>query len=422
MTDLLTRPASRPGAAGSPGHDARRPLWLGAALAGVASAVSVLVICMAVALAGWFASDGGTHGDTRDALRVGADAWLLSLGAPLHLTGAEPVTISVIPLGLTALGAYVAFRLGRWAAWTSASADLPSIGLGTVVLAGTYAIAALVTTVLSASAAAETPPGRAFLGGVVVGALGGGLGLLAGSGRGREPGGRLPVAVRAVTVGGLASALLLLAAGSVLVVAALAVDLGTGANVLSRLHAHASGAALYTVVVAAFAPNAALLGSAYLVGPGFAMGTGTVVSPSVVELGPVPAFPLLAALPDPGPTPGWTGALLGVPAVVAAIATGLAVRRFPADRLTTAAARGLAAGVVGGLLTGLLVGLAGGSVGPGRMADVGAPVGGVLAGAVVAMAIGGLVGGLVAAWWQHRRGHGTSYQEDGDDVEDTVRL
>lgn len=422
MTDLLTaRTPTRTGpGARDPG--AQRPLWLGAGLAGAAAAGSVLVICMALALVGWFASDGGTHGDTRDALRVGADAWLLSLGSPLHLTGTEPVTISVIPLGLTALGGYVAFRLGRWAAWTSAPADLAAVGLGTVVLAGLHAVVALVTAVLSASAAAQASLDRAFLGGAIVGVVGGGLGILAGSGLRRPLAARLPASVRAVLLGGVSASLLLVAAGSVLVVVALAADLGAGANVLARLHAEAPGAALYTVVVAAVAPNAALLGVAYLVGPGFAVGAGTVVSPAAVELGPVPAFQLLAALPDPGPTPGWTTGLLAVPVLVAVLAAALTARRLPAPDLLTGAVRGLCAGALGGVLTGLLVGLAGGSAGPGRMGEVGAPVGEVLTAAVVAMSVGGALGGVAATWWQRRRGERTSYQPDAEDTEDTVRL
>lgn len=420
MADLLTpRTASRSGtAAGSQSPAPQRPLWLGAGIAGAAAAGSVLVTCMAIALVGWFASEGGTHGDTRDALRVGADAWLLSLGSPLHLTGTEPVTISVIPLGLTALGVYVAFRLGRWAAWTSAPADLAAVGLGTVVLAGLHAVVALVTAVLSASTDAQASLGRALVGGVLVGALGGGLGILSGSGRGRQLSTAVPATVRAVLLGGVSAALLLVAAGSLLVVLALTVDLGAGANVLSRLHAQAPGAALYTVVVASVAPNAALLGAAYLVGPGFAVGSGTVVSPGVVELGPVPAFPLLAALPDPGPTPGWAGGLLAVPVLVAGLAAFLTARRVPAAGLHVGAVRGLGAGALGGMLTGLLVGLAGGSVGPGRMAEVGAPFAEMLGSAVVAMAIGGLVGGLAQTWWQRRRGERTTY----GDTEDTIRL
>ncbi|MGC5276343.1 DUF6350 family protein, partial [Escherichia coli] len=36
----------------------------------------------------------------------------------------------------------------------------------------------------------------------------------------------------------------------------------------------------------------------YTTGAGFALGTGTTVAPQAVELGPVPALPVLGALPS----------------------------------------------------------------------------------------------------------------------------
>jgi hypothetical protein len=214
--------------------------------------------------------------------------------------------------------------------------------------------------------------------------------------------------------------LLVLAAGATLVVVALLLDLGEAANVLSRLHPDAAGAGLYTVVVAGVAPNAALLGSAYLLGPGFAVGTGTLVSPAMVVLGPVPAFPLLAALPRTGAGPAWATALVGVPVLLAVVAAALVVRRHPDTAYETGALRGLASGVIGGVLVALAVHVAGGSVGPGRMADVGAPFLDVLAAATVALGAGGLVGALAATWWQRRTGHHVA--DDDGSTEDTVRL
>ena len=66
------------------------------------------------------------------------------------------------------------------------------------------------------------------------------------------------------------------------------------------------------LLLAAILPNVVLLASTYLLGPGFAVGSGTVVSPAEVSLGPVPSVPVLAALPDDGWAPGWTIALLAV--------------------------------------------------------------------------------------------------------------
>ena len=55
---------------------------------------------MGLSLVGWFASDAGGHGTTRDALRVATDGWLLAHGSHLHLsTGAVSATITAMPLG-----------------------------------------------------------------------------------------------------------------------------------------------------------------------------------------------------------------------------------------------------------------------------------------------------------------------------------
>lgn len=418
MTDLLSPPTKRAPSAASRGPVAR-PLWLSAGFAGAVAAGAMLTACMAVGLVGWFASDAGSHGDTRDALRVGADAWLLAHGAGLALEGA---TIGIVPLGLTALCGYVAFRLGRWARLTSADDDGPAVALAALVLAGVYAVVAVVTAVLATLPVAEPGLMPAFSGALGLALLGGGAGLVRTDRRTAALAARVPETAVAVLRGGVGVALAMLAAGAALVTGALVLDLGTAASVLSRLHADAAGSALYTLLVAAVAPNVALLGSAYLLGPGFAVGTGTVVSPSAVLLGPVPAFPLLAALPAPGPGPAWATGLVAVPVLLAAVVGALTVRRHPTTAYETGALRGLGAGVVGGVLLTVLVHLAGGSAGPGRMADVGAPFLDTLAAAVVALGIGSLLGGVVATWRLRRRGLPVAGDDRDPSTEDTIRL
>jgi hypothetical protein len=416
MTDLLTAVSARVTPQRGDTPAVARPLWLSAGLAGVAAAGTVLLGCMALGLVGWFSSDAGTHGDTRDALRVGADAWLLGHGAHLELVGA---TITAVPLGLTLFCLYVAFRLGRWATQTSAPEDVAGTGLAAVVLAGLYGVVAVITAVLASLPAAGLGSGRAFVGSFVVALLGGGAGLLAGAPAGLRLRAHLPESLCAVVRGALASVLLTFAAGAALVVAALLLDLGEAANVLSRLHTDPAGGALYTSVVAGVAPNAALLGSAYLLGPGFAVGTGTIVSPALVVLGPVPAFPLLAALPQQGPGPGWAAGMVAVPVLLGALAGALVVRRHPHPGYETGAGRGLAGGVLGGVVLSVLVHLAGGAVGPGRMAHVGAPFSEVLLIASVSLGGGGLLGGVLGTWRLRRRLAGA----DADPAtEDTVRL
>lgn len=401
MTALLGPATRRPGAP-SGGDLRRRSLSLGAAVAGLVSAGTVLLCCMVLGLVGWFASDAGGHGDTIDALRLGADAWLLAHGSALDL-GA--VTVSAKPLGLTVLCGYVAFRAGRRTGGTCVVDDDRTLLLGATVLTGVYAVLASLTAMLASTEQARTQPGVAFLGGALVALVGGGSGLVVGSGRGASLRRRLPEPVVVVGLGAAGCALLMLAAGCVALLAALVVDFGTAANVLSRLHPGAAGGLLYTLVVAAVVPNAALFAGSYLAGPGFAVGTGTLVSPSAVVLGPVPAFPLLAALPaesGAAAAPYWPMWLVGVPVLVAAAAAHLALRRHPVGRYDVAALYGLLSGALGGVaFTGLAV-LAGGSVGPGRMADVHVMAAETLLWSAAAMATGGLVAGLGHAWRARR--------------------
>jgi hypothetical protein len=378
-----------------------RPLALGAALAGVVASGAVLMGCMALGLVGWFASDAGAHGDTRDAIRVGADGWLLAHGSHLHLTtGAVSATITAVPLGLTLLCAYVAHRLGVWAARTSAVDDVGTVLLGTLVMSGLYGVVALVTAVLSATATAETSLLRSFVGGFAVAVLGGGSGILLGSGL-VEWRSRVPAHVRAVLKGALAATLVLVAFSAVLLTVALLLDLGAAANVLSRLHADASGGLLYTALVAAVAPNAVLLSGSFLLGPGFVLGTGTLVSPSAVVLGPVPAFPLLAALPSQGSPPEAMSALVAAPVLAGALAAVLVVRRYDVRGFPNALVLGCGSGVLGGVLFTVLVAMAGGAVGPGRMADIGVDLLPTLVAATLSLGLGGLLGG-VATWWARR--------------------
>jgi hypothetical protein len=403
MTDLL-RPPGRRTSAGDGTRPVGRPLMLSAVLGGLASAGWTLFASAAVSLAGWFAADAGRYGDTRDAVRVGADAWLLAHGARLRL---DTTTVTVLPLGFTVLCALVAYRVGLRAAARSRVGSTPDqlrpVFSAAAVQAAVYALVALGTAVIAADTRAESSLMRALVGGFLLSFLAGGLGLLVGSGQFRPLLARAPETVRTAVSGAVVTVLLVFAAGCLLVFGALVLDFGTAATVLSRLHADGPGGLMYTVVGILFVPNAALLGGSYMLGPGFALGTGTAVTPTAVVLGPVPAFPLLAALPSDGATPEWTTALLGVPVLLSLVAVVLAVRLVPVERLDVGAMRGLAAGALAAVLFTSLVLLAGGSAGPGRMADVGAPAGSTFLAALVAFGGGGLVGGVLGAWWSTRR-------------------
>lgn len=404
MTDLLNRPASDRTASQRGGQAAPvpRPVTISAALAAGTAAGATLVTCMAVAVIGWFLADAGAHGQTTDALRVGADAWLIGHGSSIVLSG---VPLAMVPMGLTWLFLLVAYRAGRWAGRSSQELDGDrTLALAATIFTGIYVIIGVLTAVLASQDAATPSLGRTLLGTLLVSGLGGGLGLAAGTGRLTLWWDLVPGWVRSVVLGAGQAALLLVAVAALLVAGSLLLHLNEAATVVSELHLGVGDALMYAVVTAAVAPNAVLFGVAYLVGPGFAIGTGTVVSPTAVTLGPVPAFPLLAALPSDGPTPVWLLSALAVPVVVAGLAAWRAQRRYGVLAYDSAALRGFGVGFAAALLVSLLVGLAGGPMGTGRLADVGAPFAEVLVMSVMAMSLGGLAGGLLAAWWTRRGG------------------
>lgn len=401
MTHLLHPPGTRTSRGSSTDGGRERSLAVGAAVAGVAAALLVLAGCMALGLVAWFASDAGAHGTTRDALRVGTDGWLLAHGTHLHLASVS-ATVTALPLGLTLVCGYAAHRLGRWAAATSVVEDARALLLGSLVLAGSYALVALVAALLASASTSRPGLPSSLVGAFVVAWIGGGTAMLRSRPDVLDWRARVPEPVRVVALGALASALLVLAAASLLLAVAFLVDFGSAANVLSRLHADVAGGLLSTLLTAAVAPNAVLLSGSYLLGPGFAVGTGTVVSPAGVTLGAVPAFPLLAALPSQGAPPGWLAALVAVPLVAAMAGTALMLRRHPALTLGSGAVRGLGSGVAGGLLLSVAIALAGGAVGPGRMADIGAAPLDTVVAATVAMGVGGLFAGVAATWWARR--------------------
>lgn len=393
MTDLLSRVR---------GTRTARPS-LPIALAALAAAMAGLLSCVVVAVAAWL---GDPRGGVADAVRAGADAWLLAHGGGLRLGSAQ---ITVVPLGLTVFLAAVVWRAARWAGRQSAPAGWGAVVVGGVTFATGYAAIATVTAVLSATDQVSAAPLRVLAGALVFGVVVATAGLAGVSGIVGPTLAGWPAELRAVARGAAAVVATLVAAGAMLVTVALAADFGQAATAADALHAGIVGGTVVTVVGVLFLPNAALLAMSYLIGPGFAFGSGTVVAPSGVSLGAVPGLPLLAALPGDGVAPGWLVALLAAPAVAGAIGAAVALRAFPVSALSWSglllrgALRGGLAGLLGGAAAGLLTALGGGAIGPGRMAEVGAFVGQCCAMAAAGAGAAGAVTGVALAWWARRR-------------------
>ena len=413
MTSLLPgSSASRtaPGGAARSGAPHRWPLALLSFLGGLAAALGPLLVCLALGVTGWFLTDAGAHGVPSDGMRVGALSWLMAHGSGVQVDG---VAVTAVPLGITLVAGWALWRAARRVgeAVSQHGPDADAISDGerdwTVPLAGAFLALGYVVVVVLTVAVAGTAQSAPSTTGAVAWSVGlcllvGLPALAVGSGRAAIWSSYLPPAL--VAAAGIARRLLVawLVLSTLALLGALLVDVGTAANVMSQLHTGAGDVVVVTAVSLVLAPNAVAFAGSYLLGPGFTVGAGTLVAPSAVVLGPLPMFPLLAALPDNGTPPVWTTALVALPPVVAAVVVARAMRRTPTLRLDEGALRGCVGGALAGVGFTVLAALAGGAVGPGRMRDVSPLAGEVMVHSIVSFGLGGLVGGVAVPLWQRR--------------------
>ena len=259
-------------------------------------------------------------------LRAAADVWLLGHGVDLvvqldpvtagriALPGAgDPFPITIALLGFALITVAFGRRIGRRSA---AGGHSFSGGIAAVVV---FALAgaglALAAGVDAARAdplqAALIPAGIVALG-VVLGAVGEVLrtdpatdaatGVVRRALAALPPG--LVAGARAAVRIGAGAAFGVLALAAVLVAVLIVLDYATIAALYQALGAGVDGGIALTVAELALLPNIVIWAAAWLLGPGFAIGTGSLVSTGGTLLGPVPGIPLLGALPTDTPALG----------------------------------------------------------------------------------------------------------------------
>jgi len=394
-------------ATGTPGHE-HRPLSVVVVLAGAAALVLGIVPFAGLAVLSWLTSTWhGDGGSAPAALQVGLHLWLSGHHVPVTLAG-SPMTVA--PLGVTvAIVATLAAAGGRIARhalvlnWLDAAKAAGGLG-------GIYGAGLLLTAALAQGGGSHADPFLAFVAGFVAAVLVGGLAMIR---RSPQLVGELrvlvPMPVRAGAVGALAGAGAIVAGGLLLTVVSLVLH----RQRLDALFALYSGGWFSTVVLAlvclALLPNAAAFGAAYLLGPGFAIGTQTMVSPMVVELGKVPALPLLAALPSPGQPPVTMAFAYSICVVAGVLGLAAAIRYavrhdddWRALSIDRAALRGVLTGLAAAVLTTGLILFSGGAWGDGRLSLIGAPALSTLALSVAWFGLTGAVGSTL--WWLTGRG------------------
>jgi hypothetical protein len=423
----------------------RTTVALLAALEAVIVAAVGIGICV-VPLAVLWAAQYHLAGDFMVVWKAAADVWLVGHGVNLTvaldpqtvgrlgLPGATaPFQVTIALLGFAALTAGLGVRTGLRAAET------PYRSIGAISALTVFLAVSLLVT-LTAGSAVVTP---SLWQGIVlppfVYALGIGVGfafagLRGASGRaparagersddhaGRDDmasaGGRdgaapvtvavraridtIPAPVRAGVLGairaGSAATALVIGASAFVLALLIFGNYGAIISLYEQLQTGVAGGVALTVAQLAFLPNLVIWLMSWLVGPGFAIGTGSAVSPIGTALGPLPGVPLFGVIPAHGYTFGLVGVLVPLLAGFVAAALLRATRRTNADGPLALLLTALGIGVVAGIQLGLLAWWSAGALGPGRLHDVGPNpwLVGALAAAEVGIAavIGLLAGG-----------------------------
>ncbi|HEY6275577.1 MAG TPA: DUF6350 family protein [Streptosporangiaceae bacterium] len=359
----------RPGPSAGPGGS--RPLAVSGALAACAVTISGLVIFLPLMLAGWIAAPHAGLGLT-GVLRTATGLWLAAhhVGFALHGAG----RIGMLPLGLVLIPGCLLWRAGRWLVRSGQVSSLPEVGYAALAVAAPYAVLSGALALASRSPLAVPSLPQAVAGGFVIALCAAGLGAARALAPWRRLAGLLPPRPRSVVLATAGSLAVLGVAGSILAGASLAAHFHEFLILNDSLGAGAVGTVLLLLAQVAYVPNAVGWAVCFTLGPGFAFGTGTVVAPTGAALGPLPAFPLLAALPAGAHAamPAWASvAVLAVPYLAGAFGGVLLVRAAPAPAIEAAPLWGFASGVATGCVIGVVAAFSGGPLGSGRLAAVG---------------------------------------------------
>jgi Family of unknown function (DUF6350) len=334
------------------------------------------------------------------AFRAASDIWLMAHGTRVVVAegvimGVEvpSFVISVVPLGLTFLIGFLALRLGRrltaanelWPGWLSATAVYGAISLFLSTAAHNPAI-------YPVNWQGTFLPPTFFAIVLVVGSLTGKRQLFGEASNLPEAAERiwfknwvadrvdnLHWGIRALAMpalrAGTGIVAMLLAISAVMIALLLAVNWITVTRFYEGLQVSVLGGIMVTAGQLAVLPNLVIFGAAWLTGVGFQIGAGSIISPIATNIGPMPIFPIVGAIPAGQLSFGLIA--VAVPLLGAFAATLLIKRHADEVRFEFASAwnaaisLGLAIGFVAAVEMGILAAAASGGFGPGRLQTVG---------------------------------------------------
>lgn len=410
-------------------------LLRGAVAAGLGlGSVTVVVLALWISAPASDSSPGS-------ALHAAAGLWLLAHGAELtraHTLSGVPAPVGIVPLLLAVVPVWLVHRAARDVLVPDEGHPAPSArGAFGMVVGGYLLVGAVAAYYVRGGSLSVQLPSLLFPSAVVVaGAAAAGVWTASGRPIGPPPS-WAPVSLhealarsrfreRAGTVWRAAAAgvAVLLGGGALLVAVALVWHAHPAQRSFVQLSGDWSGRVAVLLLALVLVPNAAVWGAAYGLGPGFALGTASTVTPLAFSGRPaIPGFPLLAAVPAEGP-----GTVLNWSAGAVPVAAGVTVAWFTVRRAAppdagredawgpwgTALVAALAA-VGCGAGTAVLAAAAGGPLGTRALAEFG-PVWWLTgAAALVWTALVGVPGALLLRAWRLRE-----RDEDGEDGEEAA--
>ncbi len=305
-------------------------------------------------------------------------------GEYLAVAGIDPAAaafvLSLAPLGFATFTALFAARSGGRAA--RAGEALTGAVSGSVVFAALtvgVALTGATSLVRVEPWQAMLFPALVFIGpcvlGAAIGAWVSGLGpagrLRARVERARRGWGEVP----GLLVRGAAIAVIgLIGVGALVLTVAVFAGGGQIVALFQAGNVDAVGAIVLALGQLAYLPTLVVWALSFAAGPGFALGTGTAVSPSGTQLGVLPGLPVLGAVPES--TTPWLLLLALLPIAVGALAGWMLRSRFAAahpDHEAYGPRLAVLAGVaaLSAAVVALFAVCARGAIGPGRLAETG---------------------------------------------------
>lgn len=342
-----------------------RPAWLAATLAGLWALVAGFALASLPGVAVWLSE--GAADPVRAPARLGAAVWLAAHRAGLDVDGA---TIQLAPGGLSLLIVLLVYQSARWAVHAAEVHDVSrAMTVVGVIAVGHALAAATVAAVISNDQLVVAPfPAAAWTGSIAAAAAA--IGVFRNAELLDPLVSGVPRWIRTGVLGGVVAVGALVVGGAALVAAAAIVGSERVGASAAALDPDVAGGVVLAGVSAALVPNAVVWAASFALGPGFAVGAGTAVSPAGVDVGQLPAIPVLGVLPtDDLGTAGWLTLVLPIAAGVLA---GAVVRHRTADAEWGHVACCVGAGSAAAAVTmAALAVLSGGSAGAGRLAVVG---------------------------------------------------